>query len=265
MNVYLRYLKSERITTLLFGLFLLGCAYVLVAVFPSVTKIQVAQDYIESLPAYMKAFLGEDLIDFATLEGFLTVEYFNTTWLLVMGVFCCLFTGALIAEETEKKNLEILFSTPVSRTRYIVEKFAGFLTLLLFLSAVSFLGVYLGELEIGENLDKRLTVYVFLSGTICIAAIGSIGLFLSCLFNEQRRAAGATIAIFFLLYIFNLIAMLLEQYPNLKYFSLIHYYDASKVFKRQAICWPDMAILLAIFSVMFCASIFTFRRKEIYL
>ncbi len=265
MNIYLRYLKSERVTTLLFGLFLLGCAYVLVVIFPSISKIHDFKDYIDAMPSFLKAFLGQELVDATTLEGFLTFEYFNTTWLLIMGVFCCLFTGALVAEEIEKKTLEIVFSAPVPRTRFIVSKFAGFLTLLLFLSFASFVGIYLGELQIGEQTDRRLTVYVFLSGTICIATIGSIGLFLSCLFNEQRRAVGATITVFFSLYIFNLIAMLLEQYPILKYFSLFQYYDASKVFKRQAIYWPDMAILLAVFFIMFSASVLTFRRKEIYL
>jgi ABC-2 type transport system permease protein len=265
MKIYLRYLKNERITALLFALFLLGCAYVLVAIFPSITKINQLQNYIEALPPYMKAFLGQDFVDPTTLEGFLTVEYFNTTWLLIMGVFSCLFAGALVAEETEKKTLEILFSAPVTRTRFLISKFAGFFTLLVFLSAASFLGVYLGELQIGEHIDKRVTAYIFLSGTICVATIGSIGLFLSCLFNEQRRAVGATITVFFVLYIFNLIALLLEQYPTLKYFSLFQYYDASKILARQAIYWPDMAILLGVFSVMFGASVLAFRRKEIYL
>ncbi len=264
MNIYLRYLKSECITTLLFGLFLLVFAYILVVIFPSISKIQMAQDYIESLPAFLKAFIGQEIIDITTLEGFLTVEYFNTTWLLIMGVFSCLFAGALVAEETEKKTLEIVLSAPVTRTRFIISKFAGFLTLLVFLSAVSFLGINLGALQIGETTDKRLLVYIFLSGTTSIATIGGIGLFLSCLFNEQRRAVGATITVFFLLYIFNLITLLLEQYPSLKYFSLFQYYDASKIFRQQSIHWPDMAILVGVFFVMFGASIISFRRKEIY-
>jgi len=265
MKIYLRYLKSERVSILLYAFFLFVFAYVLVVIFPSISKIQMVQDYIESLPAFLKAFIGQEIIDIATLEGFLTVEYFNTTWLLIMGVFCCLFAGALVAEETEKKTLEIVFSAPVTRTRFIISKFAGFLTLLVFLSVVSFLGIYLGELQIGETIDKRLTIYVFLSGTICMATIGSIGLFLSCLFNEQRRTTGVAIAVFFLLYIFNLVALLLEQYPVLKYFSLFKYYDASRIFKRQALYWPDMAVLIGVFSIMFGASVFTFRRKEIYL
>jgi beta-exotoxin I transport system permease protein len=264
MKIYLRYLKSERVTALLFAVFSLACAYVLVVIFPSITKIQVAQKYFEALPSIMKALIGEGIIDFTTLEGFLTIEYFNTTWLFLMGIFASLFAGALVAEETEKRTLEILFSAPVTRTRFIASKFAGFLTLLVFLSAASYLGVCLGLWQIGEKMNTRLLVYVFFSGTICMATIGSIGLFFSCLFNEQRRAIGATIVVFFALYIFNVVALLLEQYPILKHFSLMHYYDASKTFKYQGIYWPDIAILLAVSAVMFAASVLTFRRKDIY-
>jgi ABC-2 type transport system permease protein len=264
MKIYLRYLKSEFVTTLWFALFLLVFGYTLAVVFPSIGRIQMAQDYVEALPGFMKALLGQEILDFTTVEGFLTVEYFNTTWLFVMGVFSCVFAGALVAEETETKTLEILLSAPVSRTRFIVSKFAGFCTLVVLLSGVSFLGVHLGVLQTGETLSRRLMVYAFLSGTTCIATIGGIGLFLSCLFNEQRRAVGATIAVFFALYVFNVIAQLLEQYPSVKYLSLFQYYDASKIFGQQAIHWPDMAIVLGVFSVMFGASIVTFRRKEIY-
>ena len=264
MRIYLRYLRSECVTTLLFGLFLLGCAYILVVIFPSIAKIQMMGDYFDAMPAFLKAFIGQEIINITTLEGFLTVEYFNTTWLLVMGVFSCLFAGALVAEETEKKTLEILFSAPVTRTRFIVSRFAGFVTLLASLSAISFVGICLGEWEIGASIDKRLMAYAFLSGTLCLVTVGSIGLFLSCVFNEQRQAIGATIAIFFTLYIFNVIALLLEQYPTLKYFSLFQYYDASKIFQRQTIHWPDMAILLGVFWVMFGASVLTFRRKDLY-
>jgi ABC-2 type transport system permease protein len=264
MQVYLRYLKSESVTTLWFALFLLVFGYALAVVFPSIGEIQMAQDYVESLPRFMKALLGKEILDFTTVEGFLTVEYFNTTWLLVMGVFSCLFAGALVAEETEKKTLEILLSAPVSRTSFIVGKFAGFCTLLAVLSGVSFLGVHLGVVQTGEALDRRLMAYIFLSGTTCIATVGGVGLFLSCLFNEQRRAVGATIAVFFSLYFFNVIARLLDQYPSVKYPSLFQYYDASEIFGRQAIHWPDMAILLGVLSVMFGAAIVAFRRKDIY-
>ena len=265
MRIYLRYLKSERIGSLLFAISLFGFGYILVVMYPSFGKLQSLKNYFEVMPAFLKALLGDEIIDFTTLKGFMTVEFFNTTWLYVTGVFSCLFAGSLVAEETEKKTLEILFSTAVTRTGYIISKFAAFLTLLVFLSIASFVGIYLGMWQIGEQIDEVLLFYVFLSGTICMAAIGSIGLLFSCVFNEQRRAISMTLIVFFSLYLFNLFATLLEQYPTLRYFTLFYYYDASKIFKRGAMCWPDIGILIAVFTIMLMSSIFTFRRKELYL
>ncbi|MHC4104505.1 MAG: ABC transporter permease [Planctomycetota bacterium] len=265
MRIYLRYLRSERIDSLLFAIGLFGCGYIFVVMYPSFGKLQALKGYFEMMPAFLKAFLGEEIIDFTTLKGFLTVEFFNTTWLFITGIFSCLYAGSLVAEETEKKTLELLFSTAVTRTGYIISKFTGFLTLLVFLTTASFLGLYLGMWQIGEKVDEGLMFYAFFSGTICIATIGSMGLLFSCVFNLQRRAISVTMILFFALWIFNLIATMLEQYPVLKFFTLFHYYDASKIFKRQAICWPDIGILIAVFTIMLTSSIFTFRRKEIYI
>ena len=199
MMVYWRYLRSERVTTLLYAVALIVCGYIMVVVFPSISRIQMAQEYIDALPPLLKAFIGQEMLDITSLEGFLTVEYFNTTWLLIMGVFSCLFSGALVAEETEKRTLEILLSTPVTRTRFVACKFAGFVTLLVFLALVSFLSLSLGMAQIGERIELRLMVYAFLSGTACVAAVGSIGMWISCLFNGQRRAVGVSFVVFIFL------------------------------------------------------------------
>jgi ABC-2 type transport system permease protein len=263
--IYLRYLKSERIGSLLFAIGLLGFGYILVVIYPSFGKLQAMKEYFEAMPAFLKAFVAEEITDFTTLTGFLTVEFFNTTWLFVTGIFSCLYAGSLVAEETEKKTLELLFSTPITRTGYIISKFAGFLTLLLFLATASFLGLYLGMWQIGEKIDEGRMFYALFSGTICIATIGSIALLFSCVFNGQRRAISLAMILFFLLWMFNLVATMLEQYPLLKYFTLFHYCDASKIFRRQAIWWPDIGILIAVFAIMLTSSVFIFRRKEIYI
>jgi ABC-2 type transport system permease protein len=265
MRIYWRYLKSERVSASLYALALFAFGYVMVVVFPSIGRIQMAQEYIDAMPPFMKAFIGQGVIDITTLEGFLTVEYFNTTWLLIMGVFSCLFAGALVTEETERRTLEILLSTPVTRTRFVVSKFAAFLTLLVLLALASFLSLSLGMAQIGERIEARLMVYAFLTGAAFLATIGSIALWFSCVFNGQRQAVSAAIVVFIFLYMFNLVAALLEDYPILGYLSLMHYYDASNIFKQQAVHWPDIAILLGVFSVMSGASIVTFRRKEIYI
>ena len=81
MRIYLRYLRSERIDSLLFAIGLFGFGYILVVMYPSFGKLQAFKDYFEMMPAFLKALVGEEIIDFTTLKGFLTVEFFNTTWL----------------------------------------------------------------------------------------------------------------------------------------------------------------------------------------
>ena len=222
MKIYLRYLKRECITSILFAIGLFGFGYILVVMYPSFGKLQAFKDYFEAMPVFLKSFVAEDITDFTTLKGFLTIEFFNTTWVFITGFFSCFYAGSLVAEETEKKTLEFLLSTAVTRTGYIISKFAAFLTLLVLLTTASFVGIYLGTWQIGEQIDEGLIFYAFFSGTICMAAIGSIGLLFSCLFNEQRRAISMTLIVFFSLYLFNLFATLLEQYPTLKYFTLLY-------------------------------------------
>lgn len=265
VHVYRAYIKKEMTVALCYAMALALFGYLIVVIFPTIAKIQALKDYIEMMPPFLKAFIGQDVIEFTKLEGFLSVEFFNTTWLLITGVFTCMFASAIVVEETERKTLEILLSTPLRRTRFVIEKFAGFVTLLAVVTAASFAGIYLGALRIGEKLDAALYFHVCIAGFACMTAIGGIGLFFSCISNEQRRASSLSLVFFFTLYLFNLIATLLEQYPVLKYFSLFHYYDASVIFARGSVSAVDTLILAAVFAVMFFASLFHFQRKDIYL
>ncbi len=85
MRIYLCYLRGECVTTLLFALFLLGCAYIMIAIFPSITQIQMMEDYFDAIPDFMKAFIGQDIIDITRQvlpdEGVLFAE---------TGVFVCM-------------------------------------------------------------------------------------------------------------------------------------------------------------------------------
>ena len=63
MRIYWHYLKSERVSASLYALALFACGYVMVVVFPSIAKIQMAQEYIDAMPPFMKAFIGQEIID----------------------------------------------------------------------------------------------------------------------------------------------------------------------------------------------------------
>jgi ABC-2 type transport system permease protein len=257
-------MRQERFAVILYSLLLFVCAYFIVIIFPSIQKIQALKNYMEQMPPFIKAFFGTEALQFTRLEGFLTIEFFNTTWVYIAGVFTAMFAGSLIAEEVEKKTLEILLSTPLRRRGLVIEKFLGFITCLIIVTLFSYLGIIAGAAQIGEKVDYMLYLRVFVSGILCMISIGAIALFVSCVAREQRRATGISIAFFFSLYFFNIIAALLEQYPVLGYFSLFHYFDASKILKYNAIQWDSLFVLLTVAVVFLAASVIHFQRKEIY-
>jgi len=265
MHLYRRYLRSERITTLLYAVTLFLYAYFISFIFPYIGKIKALKDYMEILPPFLRAFFGEEIVQFTTLEGFLTVEFFNTTWIIILGIFTCLFVGSLVAEETEKRTLEITLSTPLRRCRFVLEKFLGFLTCLAVLVIASYSGILLGASHIHEKVNFATYNRVFFSGFLCMMSIGTIALFFSCIFNEQRRAVSVSLAFFLALYFFNIIAALLEQFPILRYLSLFNYYDASRIFVHNTILWTDLLVLMGITGGFFVLSLLLFERKEIYL
>ncbi|MEW6201749.1 MAG: hypothetical protein AB1546_07230, partial [bacterium] len=86
VHIFHRYLRAERIVTLLYALTLFFSAYFIVIIFPSIRKIQALKDYLEMLPPFLRGFFGEEALLFTTLEGFATIEFFNTTWLVIVGV-----------------------------------------------------------------------------------------------------------------------------------------------------------------------------------
>lgn len=264
MRIFRNYIRGEMFAVMMYAVVLFGCGYFIVIVFPSIQKIKALKDYLEALPPFMRGFFGQEALEFTKLEGFLCIEFLNTTWVFVTGVFSALFAGAMIAEEVEKKRLEILLSTQLSRHRLVLEKFLGFVACLLIVNIFSYLGIMAGALQIGEKADYMLYGRVYVSGTLCMICVGAIALFVSCAVREQRRAVSISLAFFIALYFFNIIAALLEQYPILSYLSLFHYFDASKIIKREAILWGDMSVLIVVAAILFVASIIHFQRQEIH-
>ncbi|MCK5562387.1 MAG: hypothetical protein KAJ51_17435 [Thermoplasmata archaeon] len=71
-------------------------------------------------PAY-SGFSGGRNVNFLEIKGFLTFELFGWWWMLV-GFFLAYMAVAMVANDFSEKRMDLLFSTPLSREQYIIEK-----------------------------------------------------------------------------------------------------------------------------------------------
>lgn len=263
LNILKRNLKDGRLTFLIYGLIIFLCAYFLVTIYPVYSKQKQLDELIASLPPIFRGFLGEELILFSTIEGFLTIEFFNTTWVIILCIYVCLSFSQLISCEIEKKTIESVLSFPVRRDVFVLAKFLSQFIYLSLLVIITFLGLNIGLLKIKQSFHLPLILKILFSGFVLYFAFSCISLFISCIFNEQRKTTMLSIALFLFMYFFNFICAILTNVKYLRFFSLFYYFDASKIIKHNEVSIFNILLLLGVGISFLILSIIYFNKKEI--
>ncbi len=138
-NVYLKTLRDLRRGLVGWSLGIAALVGIMVALWPTVRDIDIA-GLIDQYPEAMREMFNIDQI--ATGAGFLNTELFS--WLLpVMFITYGVGVGArLLAHEEESGTMDVLLSTPISRTTLLVHKAGAAATGLLLLAIVLFISTW---------------------------------------------------------------------------------------------------------------------------
>ena len=153
-NLLRRSIADKRISILVYALGVAAYAVLILAIWPSLknnvdTLNQLWESYPESL---RKAFGGENF-NFGTFDGFLSVEYFNQMWVIVMVAFSVSIATGSISAEIENGTMELLLAQPISRRSILVTRHLFFDLGILFLIAAPLIPIAVGAPLIGGDLN----------------------------------------------------------------------------------------------------------------
>ncbi len=207
--------------------------------------------------------LGTDNIDFSTLKGFISIEFFSM-WLLFLVIFLCIKAGGSVSKHVEDKSMDILLATGYSRGRFMMEKL---LSQIVFLAAVmlgAFLGLVLGTILIGEPVP--LAPYaITLLGSIPIAlAFIGVAMVVSTLVDEGAKVTALMMGLVVGQYIMMIIVNISSWGDWLKYFSIFSYFNNSELIIDTYLDPVNVVIPLVLFGVFTGIAFLLFRRKEIH-
>ena len=175
------------------GLLLLIALYI--ALYPSIKESSAEINaYIEKMPeAFRTAFLAEGA-DYSTPLGYVSSEIYSQMLPILFLFFTIGFGSAAIAGEEEKGTLDIVLSTPIRRSRFLLEKFGSLVISLLYLSIVVAVSLYFG----GKLIDIDLTISQLASGTFMLFLLGlnfgAVAIFLGSLTGNRGLAISLTTA-----------------------------------------------------------------------
>ncbi len=214
-------------------------------------------------PAY-SGFTGGRNISILEVKGFITLEFFGLWWMLA-GLFIAYQSVSVIASDFENKRMDVMLSTPISRRRYLLEKFSAMSIIALFITLVAIGGLAGGIANINAiNEFSAETVFLSLIGCLpFLMVIAAVGILAAVFFQKTRVGMGVTFAFVFaefFLYTFGNFSKSLEW---MKSISIFNYWDYSSVIFDNLFKAGDFVILAAVAIVIIIISIWVFEKKDI--
>ncbi len=231
-----------------------------------ITATEKGEDPFEELlknPAYA-GFTGGRNISMLEVKGFVALEYYGWSWMLT-GLFIAYLSVSLIASDFENKRMDVMFSAPISRRRYLLEKFTAMSFIALFIVLVQIAGLTWGLASINAlNEFSANAVSLSLIGSLpFLMVIAAVGIATAVFFQKVRTGMGITFAFVFaefFLYTFGGFSKSLEW---MKTTTIFKYWDYFSVIVDDMFKGGDFLILTVLAIVIVITAIQVFQKKDI--
>ena len=253
-------LSTQRRSAIGWGIGLAGVAIMYTAFYPSIK--QSAADfnrYLENLPDAVTSVIGSD---YTTPAGYLRAEFFSLLGPILLIVFAIGAGGRAIAGEEEARSLDLLVSTPMTRSRVLADKALALLLMILGLTLL----VFVAFLVVGPPFD--LTVPIADLAAACVmflligVAFGSIGLAVGCASGRRAWATAVAGGIAVASYVLNAVAPSVPALGWARALSPFRWYlDPDPL--RTGLRAANMAVLIGIAAVCMVAAFWSFRRRDL--
>jgi ABC-2 type transport system permease protein len=214
-------------------------------------------------PAF-SAFTGGGNLSIFEVKGFVAFEFFSWWWML-SGLYIAYLSASIIASDIENKRIDIIFSAPISRRRYLIEKYlaiAGVASIILIL-AIFGLIAGLSGIDSLKDFPVETVSYSLISCFPFLLVIASFGTLTGAYFQKSRPAMGLTLSFVFVeffLFAFGGFAKSLEW---MKTISIFEYWNYSLMIQDNIFIIEDFLILLSASIIILVIGIRLFEKKDI--
>lgn len=217
-------------------------------------------ELVDQFPDVLVAMIGG--ADMSTFEGFLQAEIFSITGPITFGVLAVLIGARAIAGEEEKHTMDLLLSSPITRSKVIVEKTIALVGYSLALGVVTFLGtwatVFLAEPDLAVANIAATSVLLTLLGLV----FGGFAILVGAATGRTRIASYSGAGLILVGYFLWTFMPLSENFAGWAKISPYHYYLGSDPLVN-GMHWGHAAVLTAVFLVLVALSIPAFQRRDV--
>jgi len=256
-------IRQKRKGIVTFSLFVFFFGIMMVAAFETLGAGLDMDELFESYPAFVTELFGKSIVSFGDFGSFITVEYLQWVWYLIVPAYLALFCAGSIAGEVERKTADILLSYPVSRQRVVLEKFLAAGAPVLLINGMGLAAILVGAAAVDVAFEARWAVYAFMQATpFLLVWVGAFTL-LSVLVYNEKTVSTLSIGAVFGLYVLDVVSRLVEGVSFLGYVSPMHYYDPGRAMALNIVAWGGSIVLVAAAVALAFGAAYVFTRRDI--
>jgi ABC-2 type transport system permease protein len=262
-TVLLKTVRDQRRALTWWSVGLIGTAAMYASFYPSVRdNAETMNRFIQSMPEWMRTSFLSASGDYTSPAGYLHTEMFSFFAPLLLMVFAIGAGARAIAGEEERRTLDILLSTPVSRRRVATDKFLALTAGTLALSAVLWVSIAAvgAPFDLTPNLVKLGAAVA--SAFLLALAFGSIALAVGCATGRRGLAIGVTSAIAGVSYLVDVLVPSVASLSWLQTLSPFHFYADNEPI-TNGLDPLHALVLLAIAAAGLGVSLWSFERRDL--
>jgi ABC-2 type transport system permease protein len=214
-------------------------------------------------PVY-KSFAGGRSISMLEVKGFITLEFF-ILWTMLAGMFIAYLSVSIVAGDFENRQMDIWLSKPITRRRYLAEKFATMIIISLIMSLAAALGLIAGLSSINSlnELSAYATLISVMSGLPVLMVIAAVGTLSAVSFQKVRAGMGFSFAFVFAQLFLRTFGSFSKDLELMKAVSVFTYWDYSAAIFDTTFKVGDFALISVVSLSIVAAAIWVFKKKDI--
>ncbi len=238
-----------------------GLVGLVVAMFPSIQEAEGIEDFTEDLPDALSAALGGE-VAMGTIEGFLILEIYRMTWMLILGAYFAYVSASFIAGEVDRGSIELTLMNPVRRRRVVAEKFLSAVPDAVLVSLMTLAAVVVFVPLIDESVNTGNLVVLHVVATVYLLACVAFGLFVSTLIDDEQRAQVVGFGGLAAMYIVEAVTRDTD-YEAVGVVTVPRYFDPNSILLEGEVNLGETLALVLFIIVLVWAAAFVFERSDV--
>ncbi len=212
------------------------------------------------LPEAFRALFGD--LNWSTPEGFVSAEFFSQWVSVILVIFAIMQGTSALGGEEAGGTMDLLLAQPISRTRLVVEKLLAFVTGTVIIATIITVGWFLSIPFVDIDLALTKPVWATFHLIPLTLAFGTFSAWAAAALPNRRVATGLVSAVAVATYVLNALAVIVKVLAPLQWLSPFHYYNGAEILTRGPY-WAGDAALMGLAAAFFLLTVVAFNRRDI--